>query len=211
MSSDVSIFIDESGDLGPTTKGGSNHFLVCALATSDPVRLSRITRRARGRAYYRHDYGELKFGRCSDRIRSRVLKDVSLTRSTVSWCAVDKRMSDLIDEAGKGGCYEILLGKALDGVAAGTASRRIYIILDKRNERWFRGCDVEGTSRRAFSQSHGRLIPPDVRLSMYDSHDSGGLRAADFVCGAVFQMMERGHGQYYSILEENIVRGMVVV
>lgn len=211
MSSDISVFVDESGDLGPPAKGGSSHFIVCALGTTDPERLSRIPRRARGRERRSRDSRELKFRYCPDRIRTRVLREVSLTESAISWCAVDKRISGLIADAGKGGCYEILLQRALEGIAAEAAPRRVSMVLDKRNERWFRGCDVEGSSRRAFSRLHGRLLPPDIRLSLYDSHNSGGLQAADFVCGAVFQLVERGRTQYYSIVEGKMVRGMVIL
>lgn len=200
MASRTSIYVDESGDLGPIERGGTRHFAVSALATDDPVSISRIPRRTRRRLQIRGTYGELKFNSSSARVRRHVLEQIAAEDCVVSWCAL-RKSSHLFSRAiGMGTAFHLSLGRALLPIAASTTSTEVHVTLDKRNEAWFRKMDVETSVKDFISGPHRGHFPPEVRICFRESHNDGCLQAADFISGAVFQMVEREDSTYFDIV-----------
>jgi hypothetical protein len=207
----MSIYIDESGDLGARMTGGSGYFVICALATSDPVGVSRIPKKVRRRLQLDRTSREMKFNSSCDRVRSLVLEHIAASDSRASWCAMYKKPASRTNTRDKGGIFRRVLENALSPIASSATCRRISVTLDKRNEGWFRGLDIEGFVTSILTKSHGGYFPPEVRVSFYESHNDGCLQVTDYVCGAVFQMVERGVYQYYEVVKDIMVGELILI
>ncbi len=203
-------FVDESGDLGPPCGRGSDYLVVSVLSVQDPMRLARISRKARraiggiGRA------SELKFNSSSDRVRKVVLKKVAEIDCAIAWCAIDKRSFPLDSRADKGYAYRTAVVRALRPIASGVMCQQVQVIIDKRNEKWHSRSGTPMAVKDLFALSTPGIFPPEVRVGFLDSQRVPGIQITDFVSGAVFQMLERGRPEFYRLIEHMVTEGTVI-
>lgn len=206
----VDVYVDESGDLGFSARS-SRHIVVIALATAQPLVIRRLIRRAQGRFGPRERrLGELKFNSASRRLRSHVLEGIALEQTWISWSAAFKpRLPERL-RIDREALLNWLCRSAIRGVAARVRTKKIDVIVDRRQVKEKVRRDFDNMVRDACLAHHVGHIPPDVHISHFDSQTSEGLQAADFVAGAVYRSLERGDGSFLAIIKNNVVSGEFV-
>jgi len=87
----LKIYLDESGDLGLGSEKGSKYFVVAALATYSPEKLSRLVKNAnRGFSRERKGAIEFSFRHESERIRKYLLEGIARSDCWIAWEAIKK-------------------------------------------------------------------------------------------------------------------------
>ena len=203
----IEVYIDESGDLGFSSRS-SRHFVVVALASPEPKELTRILRRVRRRLYSScAKTPEFKFKSSPDRAKRLILRGLAGSSTSVSWGGVTKnRISvDLMDD--KNALYLQVCSRTVEGLMGQTRAKRAHIVLDKWSSNRTLRRNFEEHLRETVRSHHGGYFAPSTSVSHLDSANSAGIQIADIVAGAVFRSLERADPAYIDIIAQRVVHG----
>ena len=205
----VDVYLDESRDLG-FSSCSSKHFVVVALVTQEPNRLARIVRRCH-RKFGSSCRGnpELKFNRCSERLRRFFLEGVSKTDSWIIWNGIEKSRVDVNTRSDKDAIWRHVASRTVSEVSRRTHARSMHIVIDRRSIKKVARKALDDLLREEVLDHHSGVFPPVVWVSHVDSTLSKGLQVVDHVAGAVFQSVERGNHAYLKMIEAKIAHGEV--
>ena len=209
MHGHVEVFIDESGDLGFSTRS-SKHLVIAALATAEPHRLARIVRRAHKRFSLADGPGsEFKFNRSGERLRRFFLESISRTDSWIVWGAATKSGASQRSMAEKDALWQYTAARTIAELSKRTLVKRIHLVADRRSLTKVARRRVTERLQWEIRRHHAGSFPPCVTVSHVDSACSAGLQVADCVAGAVFLSLERGNHSYLREIEEKVLHGEV--
>jgi len=197
------IFIDESGDLGFTTKS-SKYYIIASVETKDLVELNRIPKKVRKTLRKkRKDISEFKFTRSDDVVRRRFLE--RLVRANVSFSAIVLKKEMVYDylRDRKEKIHNYLTGFLAESLTHDYSDEKeIRIVVDKFIMSEERRDEFDRYLRWRLSNYSSRFL--NVEIIHEDSQQHPGLQAADFVAGSIFQYYERGNDRFYRIIEPKI-------
>jgi len=205
--SHVDLYIDESGDLG-FSPSSSRHFVIVALASSEPNELRRMMRRVQRRRYPRiADPMEFKFGSSPERVRRLVCAGIARSETMIAWGAAIKSNIPASLRPDKKRFYLSICGRTLSELTRSIHARSIHVVLDKwSNSRSIRR-SLDEVVEQTILDHHSGYFAPSITVSHLDSSSSEGIQIADFVAGAVFQSLERSNGTYLDLIAERVVSG----
>jgi len=197
------IFIDESGDLGFTTKS-SKSYIIASVGTRDLVELNRIPKKVRRTLRKkRKDISEFKFTRSDDVVRRRFIE--RLVRANVSFSAIVLKKEMVYDylRDRKEKIHNYLTGFLAESLTHDYSDEKeIRIVVDKFIMSEERRDEFDRYLRWRLSNYSSRFL--NIEIIHEDSQQHPGLQAADFVAGSIFQYYERGNDQFYKIIEPKI-------
>ncbi len=195
----ITIFIDESGDLGFTDKG-SGYFIIALLATSNPEHVQRTIRRVRDTIKSRRKPAELHWHSSSDLVRSRLLRRLAMLDIELHLLILDKKsVSEYLHEK-KDRLYHYLAGLIID--QASFSDRDVLIIFDKRSKNRLVREDLSMYILNKIAERDGRVT---ARIRHERSTDERGLQAADMIAGAAFRKYQHGDELLLAIISKRIV------
>lgn len=203
----VDVYLDESGDLGSSSRG-SKYIVVAALATIESHEFKRIVRTARKRL--RSEGGrtiEFKFNKSSEKLRMRFLEDIAGTHSWIAWCGLEKSKMSPGLRSEKERLLHIMSGSVVSEIARRTHTRSMSVIVDKRWTKEKQRNDFSRHIERMVSLHHSGYFAPALEVSHFDSMVCEGLQVVDFVAGAVFKSLERADGSYLGIIGKKLLHG----
>jgi hypothetical protein len=205
----LSVFVDESGDLGFSGRS-SSYFVICALATRNAASVRRAVKKVRQRALGKslRSVPELKFSASSTHLRESVLR--ALSRLDIELWYVCLRKGEHAPELPPlDTIYGHLAGFLVETIAR-TKNRSIFLIMDrflskKAIERFNEGLAEKGST----AVWQFRKLPIDFKIEHVDSQSEPCLQAADFVAGAIFTKYERGDSKFYDIIKSRITEEII--
>ncbi|MFH0815425.1 MAG: DUF3800 domain-containing protein [Methanobacteriota archaeon] len=199
------VFVDESGDLGFSERS-TRHFVMCAVATENPIRLSRIVKKVRSKNLGTglRDLPELKFHQSRESTRKCLLDLLASEDVNIWYVSLDKRSMIGAPPERQNEMYNYLAGFIVERMIK-QRSRRIVLCLDrcmsKANRTRF---DARVSKKKeSVSESLGKL-PTTLSIDHVASESVPGVQVADFVAGAIYAKYEHGDSRYYDIIESKI-------
>ena len=204
------VFVDESGDLG-FGQGSSKYITIGALIATHPETVDRIPLRIRKRRLKKslRQKPELKFHNSSPDVRRSVLRMImALPEVSIASMIVNK--TGMPDGLGRRpeNFYDRVCGELLAGIIAARGGRGAYrVVFDARPHNRSASYDFGGHIGAVVERELSRagVLPVHIDVSVIDSHNSGGLQAADFVVGSIQRKYERNDHSYYRIIAPAIV------
>lgn len=199
------VFVDESGDLG-FGQGSSKYITIGALIATHPEAVERIPLRIRKRRLKKNlrQKPELKFHGSSPEVRWRVLRMITaLPEVSIASIIVNKTgMPDGLRRNPER-FYDSVCGELLaDIIVTQGGGCGYHAVFDarphNRSASYDFGGHIEGVVERELSRAG--VLPIQIDVSVIDSHNSGGLQAADFVVGSIQRKYARDDPSYYRII-----------
>jgi len=203
----VEIYLDESGDLGFSSRS-SEHFVIVALATAEPHKLIRIVRKAHRKFSLVDGAGsEFKFNRSREPLRRFLLDGIVKTDSWFVWGSVTKARIPLRLRSDKEELWQHVAARTVAELSSGTPTKAMHIVVDRRSLTKIVRHRLSERLRWEVERNHGGFFPPIVTVSHIDSAMSAGLQIADHVAGAVFLSLERGDSSFLRQIEGRTSHG----
>ncbi len=205
----VEVFLDESGDLGFSSRS-SKHLVVIALATEEPYRLSRIVRRARRKVSMSREAGpEFKFNRSGEQLRRFFLEGICESGSSIVWGAASKSGAVRRSITDKTSFWQYVTVRTVSALAGTVHSRSMRLTIDRLSPRPNVARSLASRLVDEVRIHHVGYFPPSVEVRLIDSRGSEELQVADYVAGAVYQSVERQNPSYLGLLEDSFIHGEV--
>jgi hypothetical protein len=205
VSKALHVFVDESGDLGFSEKS-TKHFVMCAVATENPIRLSRIVKLVRSKHLGKdmRDLPELKFHQSREEVRKCLLEMLASEDVGIWYVCLEKRSMNRAPPEKQNEIYNYLAGFIVERMIK-QRSRRITLYLDRCMSRANRARfdDYVLKKKESVSESLGKL-PTTLSIVHVSSVSVPGVQVADFVAGAIYAKHEHGDSRYYEIIERKI-------
>ncbi len=203
----VEVYLDESGDLGFSTRG-TKHFVIVALALPEPEGLARIVKRISRRHFFSFEKSiEFKFNKSSERAKRLLLDGIARTGCSISWGGIVKENTPMRLRDNKNELYGYLCSRTTSELTRRIQSRSIRIVLDRRSGNRSVRKDLEEHLALAVVDHHLGHFRPRIEFSHLDSMACEGIQATDFVAGAVFQGLERSNLSYLERVKGRVVHG----
>ena len=207
----LSVFVDESGDVGFSPRS-SRHLTLVAAATEAPLVLERIPKKVRRTLIRKRQrqVPELKFHASSPRVRRAFLEMVLRSGEVRAISIVVKKTAISRERRGKRVDFydQVCAQLAVEIAHLGRSAGELSVVFDSRPTTKATGHSPDSRMvaeiRREYDNM--RCIPPQIRVSRLDSRNSGGLQVADFIAGAIQRSHERGDNSYKSIIAPLIVQ-----
>jgi hypothetical protein len=205
VSKALHVFVDESGDLGFSEKS-TKHFVMCAVATEDPIRLSRIVKQVRSKYIGKdlRDLPELRFHQSREETRKCLLELLASEDVSIWYVCLDKRSMNRAPPEKQNEIYNYLAGFIAERMIK-QRSRRIRMYVDRCMSRANRERfdDYVSKKKESVSDELGRL-PTTLSIDHVASESVPGVQVADFVAGAIYAKHEHDDSRYYDIIESKI-------
>lgn len=194
----LSIFIDESGDLG---KAGSKYFSIVALSTQAVADLERVIKRVRRRKLTKKlkALSEIKANNSDDYIRRFVLGRIAQLDCSISVVAIPKTKvrEDLFLH--KERLYNYLCGILFEHITLNVET--VSIIIDRKSNNRLLREDFNQHILRKIRERSGTIR---VSIQHLESHASHALQAVDFVAWAMNRRFSLDDPQFYDIIKTKI-------
>lgn len=209
----VSVYIDESGDLGFSEKA-SKMFIVAYIIPHQEwalrTALRRLMKRLRGRKKFSGE--ELKFSRDSDFIHETVFKKIFSSRKPeleidIGLVVIDKAAVKPKLREKQPILYNYLVAHYIVvNVLAGYSPSHLKFVVDK---------SMDKSSREAFNNYVGEKISwkasmeyeiaaPRTKILHVDSREEPCLQMADYIAGATFRKFEHEDSRFYDMFRHRI-------
>ncbi len=194
----VTIFLDESGDLG---KSGSPTFTIALLSTSNAMDIKRIIKKTKQRKLKRHkrDIPELKANSSSPKIRKYVLRAIAACDCEINCIIVDKKKIFDYLFKNKNKLYNYVCGILMEELNPNIS--KIDLIIDKKDSKKLLREDFNQYIRQRLIE-YG--ITCQLEIAHLNSYEHQGLQAIDFVAWAIQRKETTGEDTYFMILEPKI-------
>jgi len=201
----ITLYVDESGDLGPDCErqGTSRHFVLTGLVCRDPRAVAKAVR-----AVYstlsstdkQHHHGVLHAYALRPATRRRLLTQLAALEIRVVAAIVDKALTPRHVLADQHGLYSDLADHLLNEVLArgSTPDGVLDVVVSQR--------ETSAALNRAFTRRllrHGRWAALNVSIS--PASGVKGLQAVDCVSWSLFRWIEYGDDSYAALIESKLV------
>lgn len=200
------IYLDESGDLGFSSKA-SKYFVIAALLTTDSLRIEKcITKVRKERLPNKYKkIPELKYHNSDNIVRRRILQCIAKTDTEIAYAVLRKRQ-----------VYENLRNKPnilynfLCGSLIGNVFRKYHInsgfnvIVDRSLTNINREAFDEYVGYRALMSKTEIFNLDLLEINHVDSTQNKCIQAVDFVAGAIARNYEREDPLFYHIIDGRI-------
>lgn len=198
MNHKLSIFIDESGDLG---RHGTRYFSIVALATRDALALSRVMKRLRERRMKKRleRLPEIKANNSPDFVRKFVLERIAGLDCSISVVAIPKSnvRRDLFED--KDRLYNYLCGLLFEHI---TLNHDVVdITIDKKHSNRLLREDFNEYIKGKIRE---KKVALKVEIRHLESHACNELQAVDFVAWAMNRKFSHDDSSYYDMIVAKI-------
>lgn len=199
------IYLDESGDLGFTSKS-SKYFVITLLYTNDPKHIQRMLRKVR-RRLLRKKYKslpEFKSSRSDDFVKERILNGLSNEEVEISYVVLKKSEVYGYLHQKHNVLYNYLTGFLVEKLPQ-LKDREIMIVADKCLSKINREKFNRYLKSKTFSNFYkiGKLLPK-IQIQHKTSLEEPCLQAVDYVANAVYRKYEFNDETYYNIIKPKI-------
>ena len=198
MDEEITIFIDESGDLG---KFGSKHFIIAALCTTNPKPIYNLVKKVRQRKLKKSvkALSEIKANSSDDDTRRYVLNKISQSICHVHIIVVDKSKVKEYLFSRKDKLYNYIAGILVTDAQSGY--KRINIIIDKK--------DHSSLVREDFNKyirTYKNRWNAEIKIQHLESAQNRGLQAVDFIAWAAHRKYNLDEDKFYKVIEKKVVK-----
>lgn len=202
----IHIYLDESGDLGFSSKS-SKYFVVAALLPKDMLRIEKcITKVRKERLPNKYKkISELKYHNSDNIIKRRILQCISRAEIDIAYAVLRKRHVHEKLRNKPNILYNFLCGSLIGNIfRIYHINNKVKIIVDR---------SMTGINREAFDEYIGymalmnktEMFNPDyLEISHVDSSQDKCIQAVDFVAGAIARKYEREESVFYDVIDENV-------
>lgn len=200
--SNVTVFVDEAGDLGFSNRSGK-YFVIVFVYTEDAQRI-RVLIRRNLRELRLHGF-EFKFSRDMSQVRSFFLNEIGVLDFDAGVVACRKQDIKIEMRQDTFKLYNFLVLNYLVRDLASFNYRTAEFVFDRKYSpaSITRFNEYAKWKLREVFQSKGRL-PPTATFRHAISGRDEGIQIADYIAGAVFQKFERGDDQWYKLIAGKI-------
>ena len=207
------VFIDESGDLGFSSKA-SNFFVAAYVVPENPWVIRRRLKRLLGRLHKRRRYSgsELKFSNSNNRVRLHVLGKCQEMEWIAGLIILEKRkvkpeLREIPNQLYNYLIVNYLMKRVLQWLdpldrlilcidrSLSKSNREAFDTYVRDKASWVWNVELERKSP---------LIKNQITISHDRSQDECCLQLADYVAGAAFQKYERNRDDYFSLLGDKV-------
>ncbi|VVB91741.1 Uncharacterised protein [uncultured archaeon] len=200
------IYIDESGDLGFSSKS-TKYFVVAALVTEDKLRIEKcITKVRKERLPTKYKkISELKYHNSNGVVRRRILQCIAKTDSGIAYAVLRKRQVYENLRTKPNILYNFLCGYMIGNIFRKYhINNKVEIIVDR---------SLTGINREAFDEyvgyralmSKAEIFDPDyLEIRHVDSAQDKCIQMVDFVVGAIARNYEHEDSSFYEIIDEKV-------
>jgi hypothetical protein len=201
------IFIDESGDLGPTDRSPC-HFVLAALCIKDIRRLQRLPRKTRAKFSKRYNIGmELKHHAENEMISKFILNSLASLDVNIYWVAL--RKSHKKDKQWYR-TYQALSCILLEELIATEKASRYSLVVDRFSKKSFHMASYEAMVERILTAPEIARTIPHISIKFVDSCLEPAMQVHDFVVGSIFRSLEWDDHVHLDIIREKVVFGDIV-
>ena len=193
------IFIDESGDLGLTSKS-SKYLILAALIIDEPKKLDRIIKNMRRNKFKRELKGasEIKANSSSTELRLHLLKQLEPTNGRIVYMILEKkRVYSGYLQKNKDKLYNFVAGRLAKNM--NIADGQIIIRIDKSKGKQL----LQQDFNRHFESSLNEINIHDVKIFHSDSASGSGLQIVDMLAWSCFQRFEHRDSTYVNAVKLN--------
>jgi len=204
-SDDVHIFIDEAGDPGVKFKEGSSRYFIVGAAFFpdvdyfDCVNYIRVLKRNKKN----EPLEEVKFNSTLPEPRLEMLKLLVGAKGKFGYIYVDKMTYDLKSPKSNFSHYHDMVSCLIRNLIGTLGiNRNVRILIDERSKEKHRKPKLSTSLHKEINPV---LKEKDFSVHILRSDECNGLQCVDFICGSVFQMIERQKDYYYNIIKNNLI------
>ncbi|RWX74220.1 MAG: DUF3800 domain-containing protein [Candidatus Methanosuratincola verstraetei] len=207
MPGTVTLYIDESGDVG-FKPNSSEVFVIGYLVAGKPLRLSNDLNKLRRRLSKRLgiEIPEFKFSKDREEVRSAVLGLIAESDVTCGFVAVKKGSAIPYLQQNPDRMYNYLaVNYPIKRVLRTFNPERIRYVIDKQV---WSGKRRDGFDRYVKDKASWVSVmecnscrPPAIHLVHEDSRNDPCLQAADYLAGSVYAAITRGKRNYFEKME----------
>jgi len=195
----ITIFIDESGDLG-FSKRSSDIFVIALLMTTKPELIRRTVRKVRDTIKKKNKApDELHWNSSNEVIKKRTLKRLSELDLELHLLILNKRKVYSYLQNEKDKLYHYLSGLILDHACFD--DNKVKIIFDKRSKDRFVRADLSNYIHKKVINSNKDVL---VEVLHKRSVDDRGLQAVDMIAGATFTKYQHNNSEFLDIIKHLI-------
>ncbi|MFP3946905.1 MAG: DUF3800 domain-containing protein [Archaeoglobaceae archaeon] len=200
----VYVFVDESGDLGFTTRA-SKYYVIACVATEDLSEVGGVFKKVRRTIKKKRDIPEFKFTKTNIKTRKLILK--KLAKLDISISGVVLRKNTVYPHLRS---EKQLLRNHITSFIAETLPlsyrRKIIVLVDKFLTRKYERENFNSYLESKICETCDKygIIYPTVEIEHVPSYAYTGIQASDIVAGAIFSKYERGESDFYEIIEPKI-------
>ncbi len=209
---DVEIFIDESGDLGFSSKSSQN-FVVAYIIPERPNVLRKKLNKAR-KTLFKKSYNkpEFKFSRDSERVKQKVFKELSKYPMDIGLVVIDKSaVKSSLRNKPKILYNYLVVDSVTNNILYALQTLQmpettsITIQIDKSlTKEAIERFDKYFEKKTSWVSSNMGYSPRRVKVNHENSYDDPCIQAADYIAGAAFRKFERNDSTYYGMLKDKI-------
>ncbi len=193
----ITIFIDESGDLG-FNKKSSNNFIIGLLITKNPAKIRRCIRKVLKTIKKRPQ--ELHWNASSNTIKKRALNRLESCDFEAKILVVNKKTIYNHLQEKKDKLYHFLAGLIIE--EAQFDEKHVQVIFDKRSGNKFVQNDLSTYILNKISEQNF-FIRAKVEHRL--SHEERGIQAIDIICGAAFSKFEYDRSEFLEIVKNKVL------
>ncbi|MEM3366282.1 MAG: DUF3800 domain-containing protein [Candidatus Bathyarchaeia archaeon] len=209
MNGSITLFVDESGDIG-FKEGSSRTFVIGYLVADKPLRLSCDLKKLRRKLS--KNYGikiqEFKFHDDKDKVRFKVLDLIAHSEVKCGFVAIEKeavyqdlRRSPTI-------LYNYLaVNYPIKNIIYTFKPNKIEYVIDKVgwSKKRLDGFNLYAQNKVSWVSTMECSYPmPNITLKHESSHNNPCLQIADYIAGAIFRLSERGKREYYEKIKPKV-------
>ena len=200
------IFLDESGDLGFSTRS-SRWFVITVVLTSNHRRIEKCVKRVHKGLKKKYKRVKELHAYHSDAItKRRILRLLSEVDDLQIFCIVLNKRKVYIDlRRQKNYLYNYTANILLDRIYNRKIVKndnKVLIYIDQRETNKFLKKNFEDYLSNNLIQRGNS----NFEIKIKASHTEKCLQAVDFISWAIFRKYERGDYEYYNIVESKIIK-----
>ena len=187
----IHIYIDESGDLGFSSRA-TNTFVVACVYVENPNVLARRVRKLLRSVNERSkkEIYEFKYSNDSPDIRSQFIKFINSSDVGFSAIGIDKRLMSGGEKRNVNDLYSTIVVKCLLETSL-RGYRSVKATIDrKRGENVLRSFEMHLNAAMNSPAGSLHALKITVRSANKDSHDDKCLQVADYIAAICFQKTE---------------------
>jgi hypothetical protein len=204
--SPIRIYLDESGDLGFSSKS-SKYFVIAALLTQNSLRIEKcITKVRKERLPNKYKkIPELKYHNSNNVVRRRILQCIAKIEVDIAFAVLRKQQVHKHLRNKPNILYNFLCGSLVGNIfRKHNINNKVDIIVDR---------SLSGIKREAFDEYVGykalmnkveTFDPDHLEIRHVDSAQDKCIQAVDFVVGAIARNYEHEDPLFYEIIDENV-------
>lgn len=188
------IYLDESGNLGFTPKSGE-YFIVAALCCKTEKDVNRCIKNARTGLGKKYKSVEMKSSNSSDATKRRVLECIAKRDVSIAYIALKKDWVHSHLREKKNVIHSYAFGQLLTNTMRCYEPTKTKIVIDK-----FLNYD----QIEEFNKCISLKIPYDADIEHVSSKANDGIKAVDFVAGAINRKYWHDDETFYKIISSKV-------